>query len=73
MGLCCLCVLVRLRAVLVSRVGVGHRLHVLAEFMIMGGLKMMVGGGVVMSGGQLMMFGGRMFRLRHGADPLTRT
>ena len=55
-------VLVSLLAMLVSGCGVFHRLFVLAEVMMMGGLMVMMGGCVVMSGGLVMMLTCRMLR-----------
>jgi hypothetical protein len=47
-------------AMLVSRVGVGLPLFMLADIMVVGGLMMMVRGGVVMCRSLMMMFAGGM-------------
>src|SRR5271165_1253533 len=67
-------VLVRMLAMLVSRIGVLLGLLVLAQIVMVGGLMMVMGGGVVMSGGLMMMLTGRMlWGLCHGVIPPNRS
>jgi len=67
-------VLVRLLAMLVSRIGVLLGLFVLAQIVMVGGLMMVMGGRVVVSGGLMMVLAGWMlWGLCHGAIPPNRS